>query len=111
MTKTKILNTKPYNLEDRTFEFSKQLIRLCKQLPFDRINKRVIDQVIRSGTSIGTNYREANETDSKKEAKETLYWLLLLVEVNPDLEDRIMVLYNECTELMKILASIYGKAK
>lgn len=111
-----------YNLEDRTLEFGKRIIRMCKALPKNFINLRLGDQCLRSGTSIGANYREANETDtkkdfanririSKKEAKETIYWLELLIEANPELQTKINPLLEEVRELMKILGSIYEKAK
>lgn len=113
---------KIYNLEDRTLEFSKELIQVCKSLPKNTVNFKLVDQCIRSGTSIGANYREANETDSKKdfknririskkEAKETIYWLELLIYANPELEMEISHLLEESKELMKILASIYEKSK
>jgi len=115
-------NSKPYNLEERTLEFSRAVVRLCKSLPFNTTNKRLGDQFIRSGTSIGANYREANETDtkrdfknririSKKEAKETIYWLELIIEANANLKEKITPLLEESKELMKILGAIYEKAK
>lgn len=115
-------NSKPYNLEERTLEFSKQIIQLCKKLPKNTINFKMIDQLIRSATSIGANYREANETDTKKdfknririakkEAKETIYWLQLLIETNQYLKNEISIILNESEELMKILGSIYEKTK
>jgi four helix bundle protein len=111
---------KNYDLEKRTLEFSKKIIRLCKKLPHDRINNRLVDQLIRSGTSIGANYREANETDTKKdfrnkiriakkEAKETIYWLELIIEANPNFENEVKILIEESCQLMKILAVIYAK--
>ncbi len=112
---------KTFDLEERTLEFSKNLIRLCKKLPFDRIINRLVDQLIRSGTSIGANYREANETDTKKdfknkiriakkEAKETIYWLELIIEAAPDYKEEVVILLDESRQLMKILAAIYDKA-
>jgi four helix bundle protein len=62
----KAQNAKRYDLEDRTLEFGKRIIRLCKALPKNSVNFKLIDQVIRSGTSMGANYREANETETKK---------------------------------------------
>ncbi|MFA5187828.1 MAG: four helix bundle protein [Patescibacteria group bacterium] len=83
-----------FDLEDRTLIFGKEIIHLCKSLPANTINFRLIDQIIRSGTSMGANYREANETETKKdfkhkiriclrECKETGYWLELIEEANP----------------------------
>lgn len=63
---SKIQNSKQYNLEERTLEYSRRIIQLCKTLPKNTINLKLIDQLIRSGTSMGANYREANETETKK---------------------------------------------
>ncbi len=110
-----------FDLEKRTLKFGKDLIRLCRLIPRELVNNKLVDQVVRSGTSIGANYREANETDTKKdfrhririakkEAKETVYWLELMVEANGVLRSKIDPLLDECTQLMKILASIYEKS-
>lgn len=111
-----------YDLENRTLLFSKKVIKTCKKLPFNLINKRLIDQLIRSATSIGANYREANETDtkkdfqnkiriSKKESKETIYWIELLIEENSSFKKDLMEIFDESNQLMKILAAIYAKSK
>lgn len=113
---------KIYNLEDRTLSFSKSVLRLCRQLQKDAATTILVNQLIRSATSIGANYREANETDTKKdfkhkiritkkEAKETMYWLDLLLEIYPLLKKEIIVLHDESGQLMKILSSIYQKTK
>jgi len=120
--KHQILNSKPYDLEERTMLFGKRIVRLCYALSKDVVNRRLCDQLIRSGTSMGANYREANETDTKrdfknrirvtkKEAKETIYWLGLVIEANPNLEERIRPLLEEAKELMKIFGSIYEGTK
>ncbi|PIP62813.1 four helix bundle protein [Candidatus Roizmanbacteria bacterium CG22_combo_CG10-13_8_21_14_all_35_9] len=111
---------KNYDLEDRTKSFSIKIIHLCKKLPFNTVNHRLIDQLIRSSTSIGANYREANETDTKKdfknkitiakkEVKETIYWLELILEANSGIKDEMFSLLDESKQLIKILASIYDK--
>ncbi len=113
---------KIYDLEDRTLKFGKDIIHLCKALPENTINFRLIDQLIRSGTSSGVNYREANETETKKdfrfkiriclrEARETKYWLELLQEANSELQEKIEFLIMETKELIKIFATILSKAK
>jgi len=122
MTNSQTEPQKTYNLEKRTLEFSRSIIILCNTLPRNVINNRLMDQLIRSGTSIGANYREANETDTKKdfrnriritkkEAKETTYWLELLKDANPTPMFKIEQLIKESSELMKIFASIYEKCK
>lgn len=113
---------KKFDLEDRTTEFGKRIIRLCKALPKDIINKPLIDQIIRSAGSIGANYREANDSlgkkdfihkikISRKEAKETLHWLELIIEANKDFELRMSSLVGEATEIRNILSSIINKIK
>ncbi len=78
-------------LEKRTKEFSLQLIRFLESLPKNYLGESLGRQLLKSGTSIGANYREANRAESKadfihklaiveKEASETLYWLELLLE-------------------------------
>ena len=61
--------SKQYNLEERTLIFSKKVINFIKTLPKNPINNAMIEQLIRSATSIGANYREANESNSKKDFK------------------------------------------
>jgi len=111
---------KLYNLEDRTLEFSKRISHLCRALPKNEINTVYLKQVLRSGTSIGANYIEANEALSKKdfrhrvkisrkEAKETTYWLNLIIDANPDLVRRIRSLLQESVEIRNILSSIINK--
>lgn len=82
-----------YNLELRTIKFSEEIITFAKKLKRDIINIPLISQLIRSATSIGANYCEANGASSKKdfknkiytckkEAKETKYWLQLIAKTN-----------------------------
>ena len=107
-------------LLSRTFRFSEQIINLSRTLPRNEVNSPLIRQVVRSGTSVGSNYREACEAESsrdfvhkiriaKKEARETRYWLRLLLVSNQVLEDRIVPLGKESAELLKIFASISSK--
>jgi len=115
-------NNKIYDLEDRTLKFGKRIIRMCQALPKNTINFKLIDQIMRSGTSMGANYREANETETKKdfkyriricrkEGKETIYWLNLIIEANPAYKERVIPLIQETTELVKIFAAILEKSK
>lgn len=110
-----------FDLEKRTLEFAKRVIRLCKTLPQTTINREIICQLIRSSGSVGANYREANDALSKKdfvyrvritrkEAKESHYWLQLLEEANPMLAEEVSMLVNESVELKKIFSSIADKS-
>ncbi len=113
---------KVYDLEERTLEFGKRIVRLAKGLPNNIVNMKLLDQVVRSGTSMGANYREANETETRKdftfriricrkEAKETIYWLQLIIEANPEIQSRIEPLMKEAVEPMKIFVAIQEKSK
>jgi four helix bundle protein len=113
---------KEYNLEKRTTEFAKAVIGICKHLPRNPINDRLIGQVVGASGSIGANYREANDALGKKdfiqrlkiarrEAKECIHWLELILEANTDIETKIGPLLRECDELKKILSSIILKSE
>ncbi len=117
-----VQKSKRYDLEERTLVFSKKALKFIKSLPINPINKRLADQFLRSGTSIGANYREANETETKrdfsfriricrKEAKETIYWLNLLLENNPGSAGEIEALLDETSQLVKIFAAIIEKSR
>jgi four helix bundle protein len=119
----KTQNTNKYrDLEERTTDFARRIIRLCKELPKDRINNPLVSQIVRSAGSIGANYREANESlgkkdfvhklrISRKEAKETQHWLELIKETNPELEKRMENLFQEVKEIRNILSAIIEKTK
>jgi four helix bundle protein len=109
--------TNKFDLEERTLEFSKRVVRMCNELPKNTINLELIKQIVRSAGSIGANYREANEAlgkkdfihrlrISRKEAKETSYWLEIIVENNPKIEGRMKFLLQEAIELRSILSKI-----
>tara|TARA_R110001632_G_scaffold65515_2_gene155138 strand:+ start:505 stop:858 length:354 start_codon:yes stop_codon:yes gene_type:complete len=113
--------SKPYDLEERTFLFAKEIRKLISELK-KTIN--VIEdgkQLIRSSGSVAANYIEANEHLSnkdfayrlkicKKEAKESILWLRLLkTEKNLNNHKKIDQLIQECTELKLIFSSIIHK--
>jgi len=92
--------TTTYDLEERTAKFGEKIIRLCKTIKQDVITKPIINQIIRSGTSIGANYCEANGASSKKdfknkifiakkETQETKHWLRMLAECDPERREEI----------------------
>jgi len=110
-----------FDLEKRTLEFAKNVIKLCKQSPKNVINNELIGQLIDSSGSTGANYREANDALSKKdfrhrikitrkESKESYYWLELLIEANPEFKENIDILLKEALELKKIFSSIVDKS-
>lgn len=112
---------KPYDLEERTLELAKGIIKLCQKLPKNAINFKLIEQLIDASSSVGANYREANEKLSKKdfihkmkitrkECKETTYWLELLKEANPNFKGEIEDFIMESQELRNIFTSIINKS-
>ncbi|MDO8668716.1 MAG: four helix bundle protein [Candidatus Buchananbacteria bacterium] len=114
--------TNSYDLEDRTLEYGKRIIKMAKNIPLNIVNNVLVRQVVRSGLSLGANYREANETETKKdfqfrmricrkEAKETVYWLKLIIEANPRLKVKMELLLDETCQLLKIFAAIIEKSK
>ena len=109
-----------FDLEDRTLKFAKDVIGLCKRAPQTTINRELISQLVRAGSSVGANYREANDALSKKdfshrikitrrEAKETHFWLELLRESSPELNGEAQRLLQEALELKKIFSAIAEK--
>ena len=114
--------TRVYDLEERTFQFTKNVCHFTKRLKKTTSNFEYTKQVIRSSGSVGANYIEANEglgkkdfimriRISRKESKESAYWLRLIVETNePDIKTEGLTLYNEAIELKKIFSSILLKS-
>jgi len=116
-------NNKIYDLEERTAVFGENIIKLCRSIRQDAVTKPIINQLIRSGTSIGANYMEANGASSKKdfankifickkEAQETKHWLrMLAVSVSDEAQEEIRRLWNECQELTLIFQKITSSAR
>ena len=111
------------DLRVRTKLFARRIIRLYCALPKSNTVAQVLGkQVLRSGTSVGANYREAHRARSKaefiskigdvlKEADETLYWLELLLEENILTAQRLQPLVSEADELLAIFTTISKRAK
>ena len=116
-------NSKPYDLEERALEFAKRVRKFVKQLPKSIANQEDGRQLIKASGSVGANYIEANESlgkkdfrmrikISRKEAKESRYWLRLVDTYDDkELEIERGYLIQESTELMNIFGSILQKSK
>lgn len=113
---------KTYDLEERTARYGEDILMFMKTLKRDDINRPLISQIVRSGTSIGANYMEADAAESKrdfkhkislvkKETKETKHWLRMIAKANPQRKDELKVLWNEGQELTLIFSSILNKMK
>src|SRR5512147_1836092 len=107
-------------LEKRTREFAVKIIRLSAKLPNTPEAKVIKNQITKSGTSMGANYREANRSRSKadfknkiriceSEASETQYWLEVTIDANLLSASEVKEVYDECSELLAIFTSISKK--
>jgi len=115
-------NSKQYDLEERTFLFAKRVRDFSRMIPKDLASMEDLKQLVRSSGSVGANYIEANEALSKKdfvmrikisrkEAKESRYWLRLLPVNDDALFDECKLLITEATELMNIFGAILRKSE
>lgn len=112
-----------YPLDERTFQFAKNVALFCKKLPRNISNAEYVKQVVKASGSVGANYIEANEALSKKdfkyrikvcrkEVKESAYWLRLIKETNTEeFQKEATGLINEANELKKIFSAIIEKTK
>lgn len=112
---------KLYNLEERTLKFAQEVRSFTRKLLLDVANREDAKQLVRASGSVGANYIEANEKlgekdlkfrlkISRKEAKETIYWLNLVSTHNDKvLEEIRLKLISEAKELRKILSAIINK--
>lgn len=111
-----------YDLEDRTINFSKAVIDTLLKISKNDINRNLISQLIRSATSVGANYRKANNAVSKKDFKnkificrkeiqETKYWLELIAKSNPEATKDLRILWKEAHELSLIFNKISSSLK
>ena len=108
---------KQYNLGERTAKFGESIIEFCETIKLDPISQPLIGQLVRSGTSIGANYAEANAASSKrdfrnkiftskKEAEETIHWLRMVLKYIPDRKNQVATLQKEVQELTLIFGKI-----
>jgi four helix bundle protein len=123
MQKENEQSSNKYDLEERTFQFAKSVCNYTKKLKRTDSNIEYIRQLIKSSGSVGANYIEANEKLSKKdfrlrikisrkEAKESAYWLRLIEETNDtEFTEVGSKLFNEATELKKIFSAILIKSE
>ncbi len=113
--------SRKYDLEERTFQFARRVRWFVKKIPKTMSNREDGKQLVRASGSVGANYIEANESFSgkdflfrvkisRKETKESHYWLRLLdLQENPQIEHERAALVAEATELMRIFGAIITK--
>jgi four helix bundle protein len=106
-----------FDLEERTAAFGEEIIRLCKRVVISPVNQPIVLQLVRAGTSVGANYCEADDAESKKdfrhkiglcrkESRETKYWPRMLAAAEPALQADARSLWQEAKELNLIFGKI-----
>lgn len=113
---------KIYDLEERTAKFGEDIIEFAKKVPKNVITIPLISQLVRAGTSVGSNYCEADCAESrkdfehklgicKKESKETKHWLRMVAKVEPELKSEAKILWKEANEIQLIFIAIVRKSR
>ncbi len=111
-----------YDLEERTAKFGENVIRFCKKIPRGPITDPLITQLVKAGTSVGANYCEADDAESKddfrhkigiikKESRESKHFIRMIVIAVPELKEEARNLWQEGKELNLIFNAIYKKVK
>ena len=119
MTK-QVAAPREYDLEERTARFGEDVIAFAKRVPVNEVTRPLIAQLVRAAASVGANYVEADDSDSKKdfrfkiglcrrEAKETKHWLRMVVAAEPTLKEVARPLWQEAKELNLIFGTIRRK--
>ncbi len=112
-------SNRKFDLEERTLKFGIEIINFAKTIEQTAISRPIISQLVRSGTSTGANYTEANECNfkkdfyhkinlAKKEGKETVYWLNILEGIIND-KRKLRLLKQEAHEFVLIFSAILKK--
>lgn len=111
-----------YDIRKRTFQFALSVVRTCRKIQEKEREFILTKQLLRSGTSVGANIREAKNAESKKdfirksaislkEADESQYWIELLLELHPNWKEELQELKNEVEQLVKIISKIIINSK
>jgi four helix bundle protein len=118
MTEDMLISDKrKFDIHQRIFKFVVDVLSCIKYVPKTQANLTVVNQIIRSSTSVGANDQEADGVSTKpdfihcytvvrKELKETLYWLTLLIALHPQLNNTFQNTLQENRELILIVSSI-----
>jgi four helix bundle protein len=107
-----------FDLEERTAVFGESIVDFAKTIPLSPITNRLVGQLVGAATSVGANYCEADDAVSKKdfrhkisickrEARETKFFLRMIVRAVPELREAAKPLWQEAKELHLIFAKIY----
>ncbi len=114
--------SKPRDLDERLLEYAARIIKLVEALPNTLVGKRIGDQLLRAGTSVGANYEEAQGAESRsdfvhklqislKELRESNFWLRLLAKAETLPPAKLSDLIEESNQLRAILSKAVATAK
>ncbi len=117
-----INNPKTYDLEERTAKFGESIIDLLRKIPRNEVTRPLITQLVRCSTSVGANYCEADDAESKmdfkhkigickKEARESKHFLRMMAKAEPAYREEITKNWKEAKELNLIFNSIFQKIR
>lgn len=109
-------------LRDRTKKYALRVIRLAQSLPDDKVSRVISNQLLRSGTSVGANYRAACRAKSpadfcskmttvEEETDESMYWMELIIEGGLMPDTRLQPLYKEAEEILKMTVASINTAR
>jgi four helix bundle protein len=116
------INTRVYDLEERTAQFGEAVIDFARTIPQNAVTNRIINQLVGAGTSVGANYVEADDAVSKKEflksigtckkeAREAKHFLRMAVRAVPQLKPEARKLWLEARELHLIFSKIWRSGR
>jgi len=111
-----------YDLEERTAKFGEEVIKFCKRVPKNTVTAPLINQLVKAGTSVGANYCEADDAESKqdfrhkigickKESRESKHFIRMMVIAAPEVQEEARQLWQEAKELNLIFNTIYRRVK
>lgn len=117
---TKPANSKSYDLAERTSKFGENIVGFCCRIPRNPVTDPLITQLVKCGTSVGANYSEADDAESKtdfrhkigickKESRESKHFIRMVVAAIPTLKDEAKPLWQESKELNLIFNAIFKK--
>mgnify|MGYP001571366567 CR=1 FL=1 len=122
MTEAPSTKSTNYDLEERTAKFGEEIIKFCKRIPRSPITDPLITQLVKAGTSVGANYCEADDAESKqdfrhkigickKESRECKHFIRMMVVAVPEVREEAKRLWQEAKELNLIFNKIYRSVK
>ncbi|UCH65906.1 MAG: four helix bundle protein [Ignavibacterium sp.] len=119
---TTVVHNQKWDLEERTAKFGENIILFCNKVPRNPITVPLITQLVKAGTSVGANYCEADDAESKKdfkhkigivkkESRESKHFIRMIITAVPKLKEEGKPLWQEAKELNLIFNSIFIKVK